>query len=295
MELTELNINKHRHLKLQPMPSFRHVEGTNLVALGAEEIPRAALAYPVVFARTENGFHPFALLGLSETENLYLEDNKWLANYIPAAVRSYPFRFAGERVLIDESAPHFEGEKGAELFDESGSPSTALNEQLTFLGACRTAELETSAWVERLVKLDLLVERHAEVVSPQGRRYRLQGFYMVDAARIPLLADKDLTVLARDGSLSLIYAHLLSLEHLISLAARRDRLAPDPEESRDETPASAEVAEAESSLEADDKISQANASALDSVDEASDGLEGDDESGAASASSAGSKGRKAKH
>jgi hypothetical protein len=192
--------------------------------LTAAELPKAALVYPIVFAQAEDGLHPFAVLGLSANENLYLEGDAWVASYLPASVRLYPFRFAGERILIDEAAPHFSGEEGAALFDESGAPSAALNEQLAFLRNCYAAEVDTAAWVARMAALGLLIEQDINVVSPQGKRYTLQKFHVIDAAKIPLLPDTVLTTLARDGSLALIHAHLLSLEHLVSLATRRDGL-----------------------------------------------------------------------
>jgi hypothetical protein len=227
MNLTGLSSENHRDLKLSPTPSYRHAEGFHSVALAAGEITKAALSYPVLFIRTETGFHPIALLSLIRDENQYLSGDAWQATYIPAAIRLYPFRLAGEQVLIDESAPNFADAEGEPLFTAEGEPTPVLNTALGFLRTCHAAEAETQRWCEHLAKLELLTGQRLDVVSPRGTRYRLDGFHVVDAAKIALLPDTTLTLLVRDGSLALIHAHLLSLEHLVTLAAQRDRLGDD--------------------------------------------------------------------
>lgn len=228
MNLIGLNLESHKDLKLKRMASYCHGEGFHSASLAIAEIAKAALSYPILFVPIEEGFHPIALLSLVSNENQYLDGEKWNARYIPAAVRIYPFRLAGEQVLVDESAPHFASHDGELLFTDMGEPTPVLNEALGFLRAYHAAEADTQQWCKRLADLGLLVERQVEVVSPKGERYRLEGFFVVDAVKITQLSDAELAALARDGSLSLIYAHLSSLEHLITLATQRDGYETTP-------------------------------------------------------------------
>lgn len=218
-----LDREKHRALKLQNSTNYGHATGHHAAALAAEEIPKAVWSYPVLFARDESGVHPVALLGLVANENQYLEGNTWLANYVPAVIRAYPFSLAGEQVLIDETSSSLGDTEGQALFDESGEPSNVLLDKLNLLKAWHAADAETHAWCARLVELGVLIERQAEVVSPGVVTYRLDGFLSVDQAKLAALPDQELAALARDGSLALLNAHLMSLENLLTLAARRDQ------------------------------------------------------------------------
>ncbi len=222
MNLNGLSQDKHKNLKMHRAASFGFTEKWHSLTLATGEMAKAALHYPLLFVRTDAGFHPVALLSLVQNENQYLDGDTWRATYVPAALRVYPFRLAGEQVLIDESAPHFSNKDGEVLFTEKGEPTPILADALNFLRTCHAAEEQTQAWCKHLDELSLLVDRSVDVVSPQGARYRLEGFYVVDTIKIGLLPDTVLTVLVRDGSLALIHAHLLSLEHLVTLAAWRD-------------------------------------------------------------------------
>lgn len=223
-----LSAERHRNLKLQRSASLRHAVGYHAVTLVAAEIPKAGRSYPVLFARQDDKVQPVALLSLVEGENQFLEGDTWLAEYVPAAIRAYPFRLAGEQVLIDESAAMLSETEGDALFAEDGQPAACLTGAIDFLREFYVADAATRAWCERISTLGLLGERQAEIVSPQGVRYRVDGFWAVDEAKLATLSDDVLAALVKDGSLALIYAHLLSLEGLVALAARRDAIATTP-------------------------------------------------------------------
>ncbi len=225
MNLTGLNANLHRDLKLRQPQSLDHTRHSHAVSIAVAEIPRAALSYPVMFVRNDSGFQPVALLSLVPNENQFLDGDAWQASYIPAAVRVYPFQLYGEQVLIDTESAALSTAEGEALFNESSEPTALLNERLDFLRACQAADAETQRWCTRLAERGLLVERHADVVSPAGVHYQLDGFYTVDGEKLAALPDADLANLLRDNSLMLIHAHMLSLDNLIGLAAQRDKPA----------------------------------------------------------------------
>ncbi|MFC7050204.1 SapC family protein [Emcibacter nanhaiensis] len=224
MNLSGLSSDRHRNIKFRRITSYDHVESHHTASITTVEIAKAALCYPVLFLQRQGVFHPVVLLGLAANENLYLEGSSWRGVYVPASIRAYPFRLAGEHVLIDESAPHFSNSEGETLFTDTGDPTQALCDALGFLRACNDAENDTQKWCKYLDERDLLVERCLEVISPQGARYRVNGYYVVDQAAISCLPDIEIATLEREGVLSLIHAHLHSLEHLTELAAQRDAI-----------------------------------------------------------------------
>lgn len=63
--------------------------------LVAQELPKAMLAMPIGFIAEGDHFVPVAVQGLAAGQNLLVAlDGRWLAPYIPAPYRGYPFRMA---------------------------------------------------------------------------------------------------------------------------------------------------------------------------------------------------------
>ena len=226
--IAPLNKDKHRTLKLRSADGDANfAAGTHYVPLAATEFFQACRDYPVIFAGGAEG-GPVALLGLRESENLFVADNgKWEPNtYVPAFIRRYPFVLAkgDERdsftVCFDESYSPFNSDDGEALFDESGEYTPFLNRIIDFLQRYRAEMLQTATFVERLNELELLIERDLEVTTPGGARYALRGFRVVDEDRLRKLADGKVGELLREGYMGWIYAHLASLNNLSRLPAR---------------------------------------------------------------------------
>ena len=107
----------------------------------AVEFPHAASEYAIVFAGTKDNLMPAVILGVRESENLYVsQDAKWDAKYIPAFVRRYPFVFSNTEdsqrfvLCIDEEFSGFNREgRGEKLFDEDSKPTPYVENILKFL------------------------------------------------------------------------------------------------------------------------------------------------------------------
>jgi hypothetical protein len=109
-----------------------------IVPLVAPEVPRAAASLPVAFARTGTGYLPVGVLGAEPGRNLFVNPaGQWLADYVPAALRSRPFamgRNEGQLVLcVDESGTELTDGEGEPLFTEDGKPSAMLGRTMEFL------------------------------------------------------------------------------------------------------------------------------------------------------------------
>jgi len=242
MALIGLDIEQHHNLKLLRQSSFEFAVQFNLVALVANEFALAALNYPILFVEGQSGFVPVALLSLVSDENQYVQNDQWQAAYVPAGIRTYPFRLAGEHVLIDDTAPHLSVSEGDALFTDEGQATLTLQNVLAFLRESHAAEEQTKKWCQQLASLDLFEKQNVLVTSPEGQRYQLEDFYVIAADKITLLPDSELIRLVRDDSLAKIYAHQGSLEHLLKLAIQRDKLTTsNPEVLDDETDAFVEI------------------------------------------------------
>ena len=122
-----LNEQVHAGLKVRPAASFAYAAAVNSVPLLASEFFECAREYPIVFARGQSGPLPAVLLGLRESENLFVDGaGKWNARYVPAFVRRYPFVPANGPggdllVCIDEAKLRALSKKAAQELFANGS------------------------------------------------------------------------------------------------------------------------------------------------------------------------------
>ncbi len=225
-----LNREAHRNFKIRPVPSFGYAARTNSVPLTGNEFAAAARQFPILFIRdAREHYVPIALLGLRKDENLFVEaDGRWVGSYIPAFIRRYPYVLGDKglpdnfNVCIDEEFPGFSTEEGDPLFADDGSESPSLKRAIDFLNAFQFETTRTDAFCRQLQKLDLFVPQVITVSPKNGSPYTLDGFSVIDEAKLAKLNDADAGNMLRSGYLGWIYAHLLSTHNVSELSARLD-------------------------------------------------------------------------
>ena len=226
-----LNDQTHAKLKVRPAKNFAYAAGTNSVPLLASEFFEAAREYPIVFARGEAGPVPAALLGLREAENLYVDNNgKWDARYVPAFVRRYPFvpgkGAQGELlVCIDEASQCFGTKEGEPLFVD-GKPSAQLDHAMKFLTEFHQTAAATELLGRRLQELGLLRQADSLAQLNDGTQFRLNGLSVVDETKLRALDRDAVQELFANGTLAVVYAHLMSLGNLGTLVDRLSKRGP---------------------------------------------------------------------
>jgi len=217
----------HAKLRVRPASNFAFAAKTNSVPLLAGEFFDCGREYPIVFARGDAGPLPAALLGLRESENLYVDTTgKWDARYVPAFVRRYPFVPGkgpqGELlVCIDEASQCF-GTEGDPLF-AAGKPTAQLENAIKFLTEFHQAAAATETLGRRLEELGLLRQADSLAQLNDGSQFRLNGLNVVDETKLRALDRDVVQELFINGSLAVIYAHLMSLGNLGALADRLGR------------------------------------------------------------------------
>lgn len=200
---------------------------TPYVPIVLGEIGEAIRSYPVVFAG--DTLLPVVILGLSEGENLFVEEGTWdREHYVPAYVRRYPFGFVSipgsDRfaLALDTASERVvrEGAGGMPLFEED-SPSPLTRQALQFCEAYQTEFVSTKSFVTALREHDLLIEKRVDATLSDGRRYALDGFQVVDPDRFKDLDQITVVDWHRKGWLALINLHLSSLGRLSVLMERQ--------------------------------------------------------------------------
>jgi hypothetical protein len=241
-----LNLDQHGKMKVRGISSMPEVGQTHAVPLTVDEFTLVQRHYPIVFSVGDTPV-PIALMGLNEGVNVFLDENGRSSDpniYIPAYLRRYPFIRAKLRPDTDELSLCYDPTSGAvgdfaegePLFD-GDQPSAATKAILEFCEQFEAAGLRTNAFVEDLIKSDLLMDGEV-AIQPEGfdQPFVYRGFRMVDEEKIRNLRGDELRKMNQSGMLPLIYAHLFSLSQMRDVFARQMQqgkapsLIPQPSE-----------------------------------------------------------------
>jgi hypothetical protein len=226
-KVVPVSTQRHRDLCIERV-DFGFAATVNAVPLTAIEIPLAAREYTIVFAGTDEAVVPMVVLGVADSQNVYLDENKaWKADYIPAFVRRYPFVFSQNQdasqftLCLDDTWAGCNREgRGRRLFDDQGKQTPYLQTMLKFLSDYQTQFVRTQAYCKKLKELNLLEPMQAQIVMRGGQKRSLGGFLGVSRARIKTLAADKLAELAKTDELELTYLQMASLNNLGSVVNR---------------------------------------------------------------------------
>src|SRR3954454_2956844 len=226
-----LNLDQHRTMKVRAISSMPEIGRTHAVPLTVDEFTLVQRHYPIVFSVGGTPV-PIALMGLNDGVNVFLDESGRAIDpnlYIPAYLRRYPFLLGKLRPESDElslcydptSGAVGELDEGEPLFD-GDQPSAATKAILEFCEQFEAAGLRTNAFIEELVKTDLLMDGEV-AIQPEGfdQPFVYRGFRMVDEEKVRNLRGDELRKFNQSGMLPLLYAHLFSLSQMRDIFARQ--------------------------------------------------------------------------
>jgi hypothetical protein len=228
--IVPLNKEVHGDWSIEAVSNFKHTSETNSLFIAAIEFIKAANEYPIVFGIAEDeSVFPVVILGLRKNENLYInKKGEWLANYVPAYVRRYPFILAiGENApdqftgCIDEDCPGFNKKgKGTTLFDKDGKESDLLKNSVEFLKEYQNHIQLTTLFCKSIKELGLLEPMKADIKLADGEEISLGGFMGINREKLKALDTETIENLVKTDQMELIYAHLISLGNIDSLMGK---------------------------------------------------------------------------
>lgn len=234
-EVVPISAERHSNWHVRELKDYSFANKVNSVPLMAVEFLNASSDFPIVFAGDEEGVMPVLLLGMRNSENVFISsDGRWEGKYIPAFVRRYPFVFSlsedGEKfyLCIDESYPGFNQEgEGPALIAEDGKPSEYTDGVLEFLSQYQAEFQRTQTVCKKLKDLNLLERKKVDATLPNGEELSLTGFFTVDRSRLSTLSSEAIVELVRSGAYELICHHLASLRNFNVLRDRSSDAQPD--------------------------------------------------------------------
>ncbi|RBB16173.1 SapC family protein, partial [Xanthomonas oryzae] len=218
-----LNNLDHRDLRVITAHGAAYGDEVVSAATFPQEFRQLQAQYPIVFHRSgERSFQPLALLGLRLGENLFLDGARWDAPYIPLSIQRQPFLIGeqpdGPMVHIDLDSPRISSAEGELLFREHGGTTDFLDRISQVLRTLHDGLAASDAFVERVLRYDLLEPFVFEATLNNGLECRLAGLYVVHEERLRALDEAALLELHRHGDLEPLYmavASIAQFRHLL--------------------------------------------------------------------------------
>lgn len=223
-----LDATQHRDLRVITAHGLAYGDAVMSAVTFPAEFRSLQAHYPIVFTKTALGeFLPVALLGLREGENLFLQGSYWDAHYVPMAIERQPFLIGRDgdalSVHIDLDHPRVSTTAGEALFNAHGGTTPYLERISELLGTLHEGLASVPAFVEALLRHDLLESFVLDVAEGDGGAHRLAGFYTIHEERLAQLAPEALVALHREGHLLPIHMAIASLSQFRGLIARSQR------------------------------------------------------------------------
>ncbi|MBV9528508.1 SapC family protein [Sphingomonas sp.] len=189
--------------------------------------------FPILFRRNEatGAFSALALLGFEAGENLFLDGDRWDADYKPMALAVQPFlvgRSAGadvpSQIHIDLDHPRIAtADDGTLLFDVHGRPTPYLERVSEMLGDLDEGYRSSGRFFAALERYDLIEPFFLDVTLRNGSSHRMVGYHLINEEKLLALEPGAIAELHREGHLLPIFMALASLSSLADLIERKNR------------------------------------------------------------------------
>ena len=212
-------------------------DAISVVPAFATEFAELQREYPIFFrrARDGGGYEAVALLGFERGENLFVDDGRWNAGYLPGFFARGPFligfqerRQGGAQVRepvihVDLEHPRAGFSRGEPVFLPRGGHSPYLEHVITVLRGIHDGVEAGREMVAAFESLGLLQPLRIEVGFDAERGASLAGLHGIDRERLAALDAGDLHSLHRAGWLEGAYLVLASQHNLRRLLAEKQR------------------------------------------------------------------------
>lgn len=211
------------NLTWQRLSSYNFAAKDAVVQLVVKEMPRICTAVPIAFIPHEQSFVPVAVQGLRPEQNLFVRpDGHWIAPYVPAYYRAYPFKLAStdanQLVLCIDMESGLVGEGYSEyFFDEQGELTKTLIDILKFQQEVY-ANREATQRICAVLQQNQLIEPWPITVANANDETEVQGLYRINEEKFNSLDIDALYDLQQAGALPVIYCQLISMQHIQNLA-----------------------------------------------------------------------------
>ena len=214
----------HRHLGWLPYTDYTFAAQDTFAPVVMEELAHLLAYYPLCFIQQAAGYQLVALQSLTPGVNIYVTPVKgqWLAPYVPARYRSYPFRLHAsprdpEKQLLcfDADYPGItspgDTPQAQPFFNDQGQPSEQLSRVIDFLQKTHDNLLLTQKLVDQLQQAELI---EPWPIQAQQDAEPISGLNRINEKYLQESEPQTISALAKTGALGLAYGQLYSQARL---------------------------------------------------------------------------------
>lgn len=232
-----LNNVEHKDLKIDASHSAKYGDNVNRVLAFCTEFGTLQKEYPILFYRDPKAetFQAHAILGLAKDENLFLSDEGWQGNYVPAILARGPFligfqsreaqgKAVREPVIhIDLDHPRVGVKSAQPLFLAYGGDTPYLEKIMQTLQVIHQGDALNERFFATLDAMELLEPVNIEISLSSIANVNLTDYYTINKDKLNQLTGKNLEKLNKMGILSLVYFALVSLSNFSQLIELKNK------------------------------------------------------------------------
>lgn len=232
-------LNNVTHKDLRVVTRFGQEFGDNVGMVQAfpTEFAELQREYPIFFRRDRDSgeWQAVALLGFDRKENLFLQNGRWNADYLPGAIAKGPFligfqeqRIDGELrrepvIHVDMEHPRVSTSEGEAVFLPRGGHTPYLEHISGVLRGIRDGVEAAKGMFAEFDALGLIQPMHFEVQLDAEHRVNLSGLHGIDRDKLAALDADALHRLHRAGYLEGAFLVQSSMHNLRRLMAEKQR------------------------------------------------------------------------
>jgi hypothetical protein len=232
-------LNNVAHKDLRVITRYGAEFGDNIgtVLTFPTEFAEIQKEYPIFFRqdRESGEYHAVALLGFEKNDNLFLDNNRWNATYLPAVIARGPFligfqerqidgELRNEPVIhVDLDHPRVSQVEGEPVFSQHGGNSPYLDHIAAVLRDIRDGLDVAKNMFAAFTAMNLIEPVKVEVKLTEQEAYGVTGLHTVSPERLRALDANSLYKLNQAGFLQLGYLVIASHGNVRKLMAMKQR------------------------------------------------------------------------
>jgi len=230
-----LNNITHRDLRVITRFGAEFGDNVGTVPTFPTEYADILREYPIFFRKDPQSgeYQSVALLGFTKDENLFLEDGRWNASYVPAVIARGPFLIGFQEqeiggdvrretvIHMDMDSPRVsKTDEGEPVFLPQGGNSPYLQHIVTIMSGIRDGLEVSKAMFAAFSELNLIEPVKLEVKLSQEEQYNVLGLHTISLEKLRALDGEALVRLNRMGFLEgafLVLASHTNVKKLIGM------------------------------------------------------------------------------
>ncbi|KXB09106.1 hypothetical protein AKJ60_00930 [candidate division MSBL1 archaeon SCGC-AAA385M11] len=215
-----ISLSQHATKYFLPRQRYFFASGQQVIPILLAELAKLIPHYSLGFIHQDDTYQPVVLTGLGGGQNLYVNhDGKWLASYVPAFLRSHPFRLLTNEnnnlVFCIHEEHLVDNTQGRPLFDQEGNLTEPVQETLNFLNECENNRKVNQAAGQALYKAGVIEKWPLQIQQQEGQEpLKVEGLYRISEQSLNELDAPTFAGLRKSGALALAYAQLFSMNQI---------------------------------------------------------------------------------